>query len=82
MQMPNDAEKAAVSQRLKEVANIIRNGVFAGGYAPAVAAALQWLDSGASFFGSPPPEQAPAPAPTPAPETPAPDLKVVPDEQK
>ena len=74
VKLPTDAEKAFTADRLKDCANIIRNGVFAGGYAPAIAACLQWLDAGASFFNPPP-------APAAAPE-PAPDLKVVPDEQK
>lgn len=69
MPLPTNEEKAATSQRLGEVANIIRNGLYAGANAPAIAGALQWLDAGASFFNPPPA----------APEA---DLKVVPDEQK
>lgn len=81
VRQPTEAEKMGTAQALKNIANLLRSGLFGGQNAEAVAAAIHWLESGVSFFGVGAPIS-PADADKSKEEAPKPDLKAVPDEQK
>lgn len=69
---PTEAEKTQTAQALKNIANMLKVGMFMGQHSEAVHSAIQWLENGVSFYGASDPIM---------PETPKPDLKAVSDEQ-
>lgn len=64
---PTPDEKLQTANMMKNIANLIRAGLFAGSNGAFAAHAIQWLDTGANFM------LAPAPAADPV------KLEVVPD---